>query len=253
MTEMSIGVKTHKDLSPISSFYQSRNINRAYGHSLKALGRLVKRMSQQMMAEVKHGWEVGSFPIVQDTITVVERICKMNQYLKECLTSCNVPPQVGVTQSYRVTNSTVLIIISADIVNMYMSLTKAFILSTIDEYLLARTQRPSATPEQKTAAEVFRSTYMQLTIFLLENFFLYIQSNGSKIFYRQADGLPMGAEYSDSLSSLAVILKEAIMYKKVIVMLKSFGAELLDKIRFVDDSLLVVLAEAQHEQEITKK
>ena len=36
-------------------------------------------------------------------------------------------------------------------------------------------------------------------------------------------------------------------------MLKSFGAELLDKISFVDDSLLVVVAEAQHEQEITKK
>ena len=48
MTEMSIGVKTHKDLSPISPFYQSRNINRAYGHSLKALGRLVKLM-----------WEIG--------------------------------------------------------------------------------------------------------------------------------------------------------------------------------------------------
>ena len=43
------------------------------------------------------------------------------------------------------------------------------------------------------------------------------------------------------------------MHKKVVDMLESLDAELFDKICFVDDSLLVVLAEAKHEIEITNK
>jgi len=56
---------------------------------------------------------------------------------------------------------------------MYMSITKQFVLSTVYEYLLARVDKHGPGTPGRKAAEAFRSTYMQLAIFLLENFFIY--------------------------------------------------------------------------------
>lgn len=65
----------------------------------------------------------------------------------------------------------------------------------------------------------------------------------TRIFYRQLSGLPMGACYSDSFASLGVVLKEAILYKKINVILTSqnTAAELVLKARFVDDTLPAML------------
>ena len=71
----------------------------------------------------------------------------------------------GEVQSFRVTNDTVLILVAADIVDMYMSITKQFVLSTVDEYLLARVDKHAPGTSSRKAAEAFQSTYMQLAIF----------------------------------------------------------------------------------------
>ena len=76
-------------------------------------------------------------------------------------------------QSFRLKNDSVLLLVTADIVDMYMSITKHFVLSTVDEYLLARVEKHPLGTQNRKAAEAFRSTYMQLAIFLLENFFIY--------------------------------------------------------------------------------
>jgi len=126
---------------------------------------------------------------------------------------------------------------------MYMSITKQFVLSTVNEYLHARVEKHPLGTQSRKAAEAFRSTYMQLAIFLLENFFIYTLAGDNKLFYRQLSGLPMGASYSDLIASLGVVLKEARMYKQLTLtldMTHAGSAELVMKARFADDTLAVL-------------
>ena len=209
----------------------------------------MKRMSQQHIAEQNKLWAREDFPSVKDSLHVTRRITHFNKHVHTCLTTRQDSPEEGEVQSFRVKNDTVLILVAADIVDMYMSITKQFVLSTVDEYLLARVDKHApGTPGRKAAEafqhQSFRSMYMQLAIFLLENFFIYTLAGDDKLFYRQLSGLPMGASYSDSIVSLGVVLKEARMYKQLTLTFDTKfakGTELVMKARFADDTLLALL------------
>ena len=87
--------------------------------------------------------------------------------VRRCLTTIQDLPEEGEVQSFRIKNDTVLILVAADIVDMYMSITKQFVLSTVDEYLLARVEKHTPGTPGRKAAEAFRSTYMQQSHALL--------------------------------------------------------------------------------------
>jgi len=241
---MNTSVKTHKDMLDIPPYYKSRNINRASISELTPIANFMKRMSQQLIAEQSKLWAREDFTIVRDSLHVTKRIAYLNTYIHACLTTRQDLLEEGEVQSFRVKNDTVLVLVAADIVDMCMSITKQFVLSTVDEYLLARVDKHTPGTPGRKAAEAFQSTYMQLAIFWLENFFIYTLAGDDKLFYRQLSGLPVGASYSDSIASLGVVLKKALMYKHLTLTLDmkfAGAAELVMKARFADDNLLALL------------
>ena len=106
---------------------------------------------------------------------MTRRIATLNSYMHTCLstTGRKDPPEEGEVQSFRLKNDSVLLLVAADIVDMCMPITKQLVLSTVDEYLHARVEKHPLGTQNRKAAESFRSTYMQLATFLLENFFIY--------------------------------------------------------------------------------
>jgi len=123
-------------------------------------------MSKQLIAEQSKLWACEDFPIVKDSLHVTRRIAYLNKYIHTCLTTRKDSPEEGV-QSFRVKNDSVLVVVAADIVDMYMSITKQFVLTTVDEYLLTRVDKHIPGTSGRKAAEAFRSTYMQLAILSL--------------------------------------------------------------------------------------
>jgi len=128
-TLMNTSVKTHKDMLDIPPYYKSRNINRASISELTPMANFMKRMSQQLIAEQRKLWAHEDFPIVRDSLHVTRRIAYLNTYIHTCLTTIQDLPEEGEVQSFRIKNDTVLILVAADIVDMYMSITKQFVLS----------------------------------------------------------------------------------------------------------------------------
>jgi len=118
---------------------------------------VMKRMSQQLIAEQSKLRAREDFPIVNDSLHVTRRIAHLNKYIHTCLTTRQDSPEEGEVQSFRFKNDTVLILVAADIVDMYMSITKQFVLSTVDEYLLARVDKHAPGTPGRKAAEAFRS------------------------------------------------------------------------------------------------
>jgi len=121
-------VKAHKDMLEISHYCKSRNINRASISELTPIANFMKRMSQQHIAEQNKLWAREDFPSVKDSLHVTRRITHLNKYVHTCLTTRQDSPEEGEVQSFRVKNDTVLILVAADIVDMYMSITKQFVL-----------------------------------------------------------------------------------------------------------------------------
>jgi len=150
-----------------------------------------------LIAEHSELWDFEDSPIVKDSLRlhVTRRIAELNKYINACLTTRYDSPEEGEVQSFRLKNDSVLLLLAAaaDVVDKYMSITNQFVLSTVDEYLLARVERRPSGSQDKKAAEAFQSTYMQLSIFLLEFFYIYTLAGDDELFCRQLSGLPMGA------------------------------------------------------------
>jgi len=146
---------------------QSEKAKKSAGDHLHDFGNDYQYMSQQLIAEQSKFWACEDFPIVKDSLHVTRRIAYFNKYIHTCLTTRKDSPEEGEVQSFRVKNDSVLVLVAADIVDMYMSITKQFVLTTVDEYLLARVDKHIPGTPGRKAAEAFRSTYMQLAILSL--------------------------------------------------------------------------------------